>query len=282
MSEPTVQALLVAGRQRLEAAGIDGAERDARWLMGHALDCDAGRVLVHLHDAATPEQTTRFEAAITARASGRPVSQITGVRQFFGRPFHISADVLDPRPETETLIAEALSAPFAEVLDLGTGSGCILATLLAERTGATGTGTDISAAALRIAAQNLALHGLTDRATLLRSDWLAQVTGAYDLIVSNPPYISDAAFAALAPDVAQHEPKIALTPGGDGLAAYRVLTRDAPAHLRPGGRLLLEIGYDQGLAVTTLCKQARLADIRVLRDLDGRDRVVTAIHPAGA
>lgn len=279
MTGATVQALLIAGRQRLDAAGIDGAERDARWLMGHALGCGAGRVLVHLHDAPTQAQATRFAQAISARALGQPVSQITGERQFYGRPFHVSADVLDPRPETETLIVEALSGPFADVLDLGTGSGCILATLLSERPDARGTGTDISAEALAMAARNLTRHDLSARAHLVHSDWLDRVTGAFDLIVSNPPYITDAAFAALAPDVARHEPRIALTPGGDGLDAYRILARDAPAHLRPGGRLLFEIGHDQGPAVAAICQQARLCDIRVLPDLDGRDRVIAAIRP---
>ncbi|MEL6587065.1 MAG: peptide chain release factor N(5)-glutamine methyltransferase, partial [Pseudomonadota bacterium] len=182
---------------------------------------------------------------------------------------------LDPRPDTETLVEAALQAPFARVLDLGTGSGCILLSLLHERPHATGVGTDLSAKALAVAAQNADRVGVATRVTWRQSDWLAAVTGTFDLIVSNPPYITAAEMGGVAPEVLR-EPALALSPGGDGLDAYRAIARDAPNHLDAAGRLLVEIGPTQGGAVCALMAEAGLRNIAVLPDLDGRDRVVLA------
>ncbi|MGR3571678.1 N5-glutamine methyltransferase family protein, partial [Brevirhabdus sp.] len=160
------------------------------------------------------------------------------------------------------------------VLDLGTGSGCILLSLLAETPDATGLGVDLSPAALRVAQANADALGLTRRAALRVSDWLAQVSGRFDLIVANPPYVTAAEFDTLDPEPRLWEPRAALTPGGDGLDAYRVIARDVVPFLRPGGRLLLEIGPAQGAAVCDLLERAGLRGARVAQDLDGRDRVV--------
>jgi release factor glutamine methyltransferase len=230
-----------------------------------------------LDDPLSDAAAVRFEAAVQARVSRQPVSQIVGGRQFWGRWFRVTPDVLDPRPETETLIAAALDGTFSRVLDLGTGSGAILITLLAERRLATGTGVDLSEKALSVAAANAASLAVADRAIFLQSDWLRAVSGTFDLVVSNPPYIAEAEMPGLAPEVLQWEPRLALTPGGDGLAAYRSILRDIRLVLTPPGRVLLETGAGQGDAVAALCRAAGLRAVTVLQDIDGRDRVVSAI-----
>ncbi|MDR5652976.1 peptide chain release factor N(5)-glutamine methyltransferase [Ruixingdingia sedimenti] len=274
---PTPALALRAAVARLAAAGVAGAPRDARLLLADAMGVDPGRLTLHLHDALPPEAAARFEAAVAARAGRRPVSQILGRRAFWGRDFRVTADVLDPRPETEVLVALALAEPFSCVLDLGTGTGAILLTLLAERPGAAGVGTDVSPAALAVARGNAAALGVA--ADFLLSDWFSGVTGRFDLIVSNPPYIALAEMAALSPEVRDHEPHLALTDGGDGLAAYRAIAAGAAAHLAPGGRILLEIGPTQGPAVAALLAGAGFTGVAIHPDLDARDRVVAARAP---
>lgn len=267
---------LRAAVARLAASGIDGAARDARLLLAEALGLSPDRLSLHLAEGLPPDAAARFEGFVAAREARRPVAQILGRRLFWGRPFRVTPDTLDPRPETETLVAAALEAPFARVLDLGTGTGCILLTLLSERPGALGVGTDLSDAALAVARTNAEALGLADRAAFRRADWFSGVEGRFDLILSNPPYIAEDEMAGLAPEVRDWEPRAALTPGGDGLDAYRALCAGAAAHLQPGGRVLLEIGPSQGGAVAALAVAGGLQDIRVLPDLDGRDRVVAA------
>ncbi|EKX58958.1 Protein-N(5)-glutamine methyltransferase PrmC [Rhodobacter sp. AKP1] len=271
---------LRAAIPRLAAAGIDEAARDARRLLAHAMAVDPARLTLHLPDPLPPEAAARFEAALAARAARQPVGQIVGERLFWGRRFRVTRDTLDPRPETEGLIEAALAEPFATVLDLGTGTGCIAVTLLAERPAAHGIATDLSSAALAVAAENAAALGVASQLELRLSDWFAAVPERVDLILSNPPYIAADEMAALAPEVRLWEPHLALSPGGDGLDAYRAIARGAPAHLRPGGRLLLEIGAAQGRAVAGLVEAAGLARVSVLPDLDGRDRLVSAHLPA--
>ncbi len=268
------QALHLAIR-RLTEAEVDGAAGDARKLLAHAMGIGADRLTLHLSDMITPAQQVRLDAAVAARTARQPLSQIVGARMFYGRRFRVTRDVLDPRPETETLIGAALAQPFLRVLDLGTGSGAILLTLLAERPEATGVGVDISAAALGVARENARLLGVGGAGFGL-SDWCAGVTGMFDLIVSNPPYIAASEMAALAPEVRLWEPELALTPGGDGLDAYRAIAAQAPAHLAPGGRLLLEIGPSQAAAVCALLRNAGFGAADVVQDLDRRDRVVVA------
>jgi release factor glutamine methyltransferase len=267
---------LRAGADRLAAAGIPDPMRDARLLLAHARGLGADRLTLHMADAPDPAAATRFDSLITARAARAPLSHLTGQRLFWGRSFQVSPAVLDPRPETETLVALALSAPFARVLDLGTGSGCILLSLLADRPAASGVGADLSPGALQVASGNAARLGLSGRAAFVQSDWCAGVTGTYDLIVSNPPYIAAAEMPALSPEVRDHEPHLALTDGADGLTAYRALAAQTPAHLAPGGRLLLEIGPTQGAAVAQILAQAGFRAITCHSDMDGRDRVIAA------
>jgi release factor glutamine methyltransferase len=268
---------LRAALPRLQNAGIERAGRDLRLLLAFAIGIPPDRLTLVLDDPLSDAAAVRFEAAVQARVSRQPVSQIVGGRQFWGRWFRVTPDVLDPRPETETLIAAALDGTFSRVLDLGTGSGVILITLLAERRLATGTGVDLSEKALSVAAANAASLAVADRAIFLQSDWLRAVSGTFDLVVSNPPYIAEAEMPGLAPEVLQWEPRLALTPGGDGLAAYRSILRDIRLVLTPPGRVLLETGAGQGDAVAALCRAAGLRAVTVLQDIDGRDRVVSAV-----
>jgi len=276
---PTGTEALRTAIPRLAAAGVPDPARDARLLLAHATRIPPDRLTLRQTEALLPEAASRFAALVAARAARQPVSQIIGQRLFWGRNFRVTADVLDPRPETEVLVAEALSAPFARVLDLGTGSGAILCSLLADRPAATGIGTDISAPALAIARGNAQAMGLGDRAAFVLSDWFVAVTGRFDLIVANPPYIAAAEMAALAPEVRDWEPHIALTPGGDGLGSHRLIAAGAGRALTPAGRIFVEHGPTQGYAVAALFAAAGLQAIRILRDLDGRDRAVVARTP---
>lgn len=271
--------LLVPAVRALRAAGIPDPARDARLLVAHAAQVPPDRVTLLLNDPAPAESARRFEDLIARRCARVPLSHLTGQRLFWGRSFRVTPDVLDPRPETETLIAAALERPFSRILDLGLGSGCILLTLLAERPGATGIGIELSAAALAVAQENARLLGLSDRADLRQGSWYDPVSERFDLIVSNPPYIALSEMPGLSPEVAGHEPRLALTDEADGLNAYRAIAAGAPAHLRPGGRLMVEIGPTQAGAVTALLAAAGLTGIGVLPDLDGRDRVVIGHAP---
>jgi release factor glutamine methyltransferase len=272
----TAAQAMVTATARLRAAGVPDPARDARVLLAHAARIEAARVTLIAPEDLAPEIAERFEQLVSLRAVRVPVSHLLGEREFYGRRFRISRDVLDPRPETETLIEAALAEPFERVLDLGTGSGCILVTLLAERPGATGLGVDLSEAACLQASANAVMHRVHERAEIEQSDWLVRVRGDFDLIVANPPYIALDEMAGLDDEVRRHEPAMALTDGGDGLGAYRKITDSAPAHMRTGARLLVEIGPTQAVAVMALMARAGLTGLRILRDLDGRDRAICA------
>lgn len=265
-----------AAAKRLSEAGVPEAARDVRRLMAAALDVAPDRLIGVHRDEIASDGAQRFEGFVARRLNRQPVSQIVGGRWFFGRWFKVTPDVLDPRPETETLVELALAEAFANVLDLGTGSGAILVTLLAERPKATGVGTDLSETGFLVAGENAQAHGVTDRVILPVSDWWEDVGGSYDLIVSNPPYIAADEMASLAPEVREWEPRLALTDEADGLSAYRAIAAGARDHLRPGGRLLVEIGPTQAQAVSALFKDAGLEQINTHSDMDGRDRVVAA------
>ncbi|WP_417250732.1 peptide chain release factor N(5)-glutamine methyltransferase [Celeribacter sp.] len=275
---PTVKTALAQGAKRLAEAGIEGAARDARILMAHTLDIAPERLTLVLPDEIDPPAFLAFNAYVDRRKLREPVSHIIGRRHFYGRDFRVTRDVLDPRPETETLIAEAMSRPFSSVLDLGTGSGAIVLTLLAEQPLAKGVGTDLSQAALEVARGNAEALGLSSKVRFVQADWFEGVEGTFDLIVSNPPYIAAQEMAGLAPELS-HEPRMALTDEADGLEAYRAIARGARAHLAPRGRIALEIGPTQGAAVCDMLLEAGFKGVRVIADLDGRDRVVRAQVP---
>jgi len=255
--------LLRAAAALLADAGIPDPQREVRRLRRANPDAD-------------PDV---FLAMAAQRARRVPMAHILGYRDFYHHRFIVTSDVLDPRPDTEALVAAALEAPFTRVLDLGTGSGCILLSLIAARAQTSGTGTDISDAALEVARHNAARLALTNRAALIRSDWFAAVEGTFDLIVSNPPYIAAEEMDTLQPEVRLHEPRIALTDEADGLSAYRRITAGAPDHLASGGRLMVEIGPTQAQAVSWMMLDAGLQQIRVITDLDGRNRVVAGRKP---
>jgi release factor glutamine methyltransferase len=261
--------------KRLKSADVPDAANDASILLAHALKIERGRLILVLPDEMDTACAKQFETAISARCQRQPVSQIIGSRAFYGRDFIVTSDVLDPRPDTELLIEAALAKPFKTVLDLGTGSGCILLTLLAENQHSSGVGTDISPKALSISNKNAAGHNLTDRSKFLLSDWFGQITERFDLIVSNPPYITVDEMSYLAPELRKWEPEIALSPGGDGLAAYQVIIASACRYLSDNGRLIVEIGHKQALTVSAMFEAAGFQGINILKDINGRDRVVS-------
>lgn len=268
------RAVLTDAARRLAEAGIEGADGDALALMAHALAVPREHLREALAVPLALDAEVRFQAAITARIARQPVSQIVGWRDFWKHRFRVTQDTLDPRPETEALVAEALRLPWQSVLDLGTGTGAILLSLLAERPGARGVGVDLSEAALTVARANAEALGIAADFTL--SDWFSTVQGRFDLIVANPPYIAADEMPGLSPEVRDWEPRAALTDEGDGLGAYRRITSGAPAHLAPGGWLAVEIGPTQAASVSALMTAAGLSAPRVVRDLDGRDRAVLA------
>jgi len=276
----TAAQAMATAAARLRAAGVPDPARDARLLLAHAASVDAARVTLIAPEEIAPEIAERFEHLIALRAVRVPVSHLVGSRAFYGRNFKVSRDVLDPRPETETLIELALSQPFDTVLDLGTGSGCILVTLLAERPTATGVGVDLSEAACLQASANAVQQNVQDRMQILQSDWFAGVEGRFDLIAANPPYLAAAEMDDVAPEVRDHEPAMALTDGLDGLSAYRIIADQAQSYLTARGRVMVEIGWQQGAAVTDIFARAGWAQVDLAHDLDGRPRVVCAGQPA--
>lgn len=273
----TASQALAEAVQRLKTADVPDAANDARILLAHALEIERSRLTLVLPDEIGIDPLAKFSRSIKARLTRQPVAQIIGQREFYGRSFNVTPDVLDPRPETELLVQTALNAPFETVLDLGCGSGCILLSLLAENHAATGQGVDCSIAAIDVARGNATNLGLDERCNFNVSDWFSQVHGSYDLIVANPPYITADEMADLAPEVRDHEPEIALTPGGDGLEAYRVITTQAMLYLKSRGHLIVEIGYQQAADVQALFDAALFDGITCLQDMNGHDRVVLGI-----
>ncbi len=265
--------------EALRAATAQLHPTDARALLAYVLGIAPDRMNLHLPDPISDAALGAYDTAIKARLAHQPIAQIIGRRMFWRHEFIVTRDTLDPRPETEILVAEAVRRPCVKVLDLGTGTGCILLSILAALPMSIGVGADISAAALDVAARNALALGLEKRVRFQQSDWFSKITDRFDLIVANPPYIAADEMGHLSKDVLQWEPHLALTPGGDGLDSYRVIARRAGAHLMDSGRILLEIGPTQGAAVSALLVAQGFETIRILPDLDGRDRVVCAEKP---
>lgn len=276
----TAAEAMVAATARLRAAGVPDPARDARVLLAHAAQVDATRVTLIAPEDIAPDIAERYDNLIALRAVRVPVSHLIGKRGFYGRSFAVSADVLDPRPESETVIEAALAEDFARVLDLGTGSGCLLVTLLAERTNAGGTAVDLSEAACLQASANAVLHGVAARTEVLNGCWFEPVEGRYDLIVANPPYLAAFEMDEVAPELRDHEPRMALTDEGDGLSVFREIAALAGSYLTPAGRVICEFGATQGPDVHAIFVAEGWGDVRILPDLDGRERVVVARNPA--
>lgn len=269
-------ALIRDATETLKSAGIDNPARDARLLMRWVAGLD-GAALSACETAPCPSDAAqRFGAAVARRADRAPLSHITGTRDFWDRTFQVTRDVLDPRPETECLVADALHrGPFRRLLDLGTGSGCIAISLLAEWPEATGLATDLSQSALEIARANAANLGVSDRLAFRRTAWLDGIEGPFDLVVSNPPYITADEMMELEPEL-NHEPQMALTPGGDGLDAYHAIARDVHKVMAPKGLIMLEIGPSQSQQVSAVLAGAGLNVVSIIPDLDQRPRVIVA------
>ena len=269
--------LLTLGQQKLKQADIDTAGRDARLLAAAAMDINTAQVTLNALDHVSQQQQDHFESMIEQRRSFKPVSRILGKRQFWNRWFEISPDVLDPRGDSEVLVNLALQQKADRILDLGTGSGILALTLLSEWPNALAVGADICEKALLIAQRNAAQLEVSDRFQAQKSDWFEAIGGQFDLIVSNPPYIGEDEIPHLDPDVRLYDPMIALSPGRDALQAHQNIARDAIGYLKPSGRLLVEIGFRQGEAVGELFASNGLKEIKIIQDLNGRDRVVRAI-----
>ena len=272
-----VKLLMRESAEALKARGIDSPMRDVRLLMADALGIQSDRLTLHLEDVVDENAEERFSNHLNARLCRVPVSRILGHRLFYGRKFNNSQYVLDPRPETEILIDLALQKPFKRCLDVGTGSGCIAISLVAETPGAFAVASDVSKDALGTARLNAERHSVEERITFVRSNWFEEIKGQFDLIVSNPPYIRPDELAALAPEVALYDPELALTDNIDGLTGYRRLAAGASEHLEEGGRLLVEIGPTQARDVLELFSKRGLENLEVHPDLDGRDRAVSAV-----
>lgn len=265
------------GAARLSAAGVEGGARDAERLLRWAAGLEGAALTARRDDGVPAGDLAKFDAALAKREARAPVSHIVGGRSFWGRWFEVTPDVLDPRPETEVMIAAALKTPDGarrpeKILDLGVGSGCILGTLLAETPGAAGVGVDASRAALAVAARNMAALGVADRADLRLGDWLDGMLEGFDIIVCNPPYVAEAEIAGLEPELLDHEPRMALTPGGDGLDPYRRIAPELAAFLRRGGRALFEVGPGQAAEVAAIFAAFGWDAPTAHADLDGRDR----------
>ena len=269
--------LLALGQQKLKQADIDTAGRDVRLLAAAAMDINTAQVTLKALDHVSKLQQDHFESMIEQRCSFKPVSRILGKRQFWNRWFEISPDVLDPRGDSEVLVNLALQQKADRILDLGTGSGILALTLLSEWPDARAVGVDICEKALLIAQRNAVQHEVSDRFQAQKSDWFEAISGQFDLIVSNPPYIGEDEIPHLDPDVRLYDPMIALSPGRDALQAYQNIASDAIGYLKPGGRLLVEIGFWQGEAVRALFASNGLKSIEIIQDLNGQDRVVRAV-----
>ena len=263
-------------------AGLPTPDIDARELVLAATGMDHASLIANGTEFLSQEVFALISDYANRRLAGEPVDHILGRRGFYGRDFKITKDVLSPRPDTEILIDKALAflKPFENprILDLGTGSGALAVTLLAELPNAHATAADISKAALDVARINAQSHSVESRLTLLQSDWLSHVNGAYELIISNPPYIDAHAMTALSKEVAGFDPALALAGGEDGLSAYHIISAQGDQYLAPHGQLILEIGFDQGRSVPNILHGDGWGDITVTPDLAGHDRCVQARH----
>ena len=271
------------GWKRLLEAGIEEAALDARLLLEQTCGTDRNTLLVHGDREVNEREQQAYEEAIARRSRRIPLQQITGNQEFMGLAFQVNEHVLVPRQDTEILVEEVLRElqDGMRVLDLCTGSGCILISLLHYSNRCQGVGTDISPEALDVARKNgAALLGTDKEYTFVESDLFEQVEVRYDIIVSNPPYIRHEEIDTLMPEVRDYEPRIALDGGEDGLDFYRRIAIESPAHLNGGGRLYLEIGCDQGDAVQELLLQRGFREVNVVQDYAGLDRVVYGYWPS--
>lgn len=268
---------------RLKQAGLATPDLDARILVQAATGASDIEMIREPGTLLTQAEEERLGEWERRRLAREPVSRILGSREFWGLTFTVTAETLDPRPDSETLIETALDllkeVPAPRLLDLGTGTGCLLLALLHECPGASGIGADLSEGALAVAASNAAALGLDARAAFIESEWTAAVEGRFDLVISNPPYIRHGDIEGLDEEVRLHDPMLALDGGADGLDAYRALARLLPDHLTHGGHAVIELGAGQAAEVTEIFEAAGFGVLRVVSDLGGVPRALVAHMP---
>lgn len=275
----TIQALLSEANRRLAAAGVPGAIRDARLLLEAAAGTPVATQIGHPNREIERDAAERFQSLVARRAAREPMAQILGRREFWSLDFRVTRDTLDPRPDSETLVQAVLDriadrAASLRLLDFGTGTGCLLLSLLHELPHATGIGVDISAPALNVATENARRLGLAARAEFRLQSWDNGMQESFDIIVSNPPYIPSAVIPTLQPEVAQFEPLPALDGGLDGLDAYRALLPATARLLRHGGVAAFEVGIDQADSVAAMGASRGLRHLATAADLGAVPRVV--------
>lgn len=270
----TFREAMCFGEEKLNTAGVMDAKSDAWLLLTYVCKIDRTFYYVHMDEDMSLEHMTEYETILNKRAEHVPLQYITGEQEFMGLPFHVNEAVLIPRQDTETLVEEALKLvrPGMKVLDMCTGSGCILISILKNVVDVQGFGYDISKQAINVAKENAKLNNVN--AVFERSDLFDEVVDTFDVIVSNPPYIPTEVIGGLMPEVAVYEPMQALDGKEDGLHFYRRIVEAASEYLNPNGKLLFEIGHDQGESVSTLMREAGYKDVIVVKDLVGNDRVV--------
>lgn len=291
-----LSAIHIQMREKLQNSGVETAALDARLLLQHVLNASHADMIANPDRKISDEEASRLYNMTERRASGEPVSKIIGMKEFYGRDFIVTADTLDPRPETEVLIECALrfakesdialshreregprncgEGEGLKILDLGTGTGCIALTLLLELPDARAICVDVSDAALEITKNNAEKHGVLDRVTFIQSNWFENITDSYDLIVSNPPYIPESDIESLSKDVRKFDPILALNGGGDGLNPYKIIFSHLHAHLNYGGAAFFEIGFLQSEDITRLVKESRIRMVGITPDIAGIPRVV--------
>lgn len=281
MSVSIAEAIREAA-QTLRLGGVTDARREAGALLEYVIERDRTFIITHALDLITQEEQQNLRDCVARRAEGEPLQYITGSQAFFGLDFEVTKDVLIPRPETELLVETALAlidkGPVApSVCDVGTGSGCIAVALLNENLRATAVGIDLSVQAIQVARRNAMRHSVAARISFLVADCFSALDSRkprFDLVVSNPPYVSASALAGLQREVRDHEPRLALSPGVDGLAVIRRLLLESGAFVKAGGHLLMEIGFDQGAAVQRLIDRKSWSFLDIHHDLQGIPRIV--------
>ena len=278
----SLDAVLLRTRGVLAAAGVGDASLDARLIVEHATSTDRMDAVRDPGRLVSRDQAFAVEALLARRLAGEPVHRILGHREFYGLPLALSPDTLEPRPDTETLVdlvlprlrAIAAARGQCRILDLGTGTGAIALALLSVVPQAHATGADIAPGALETARGNARSNGLSDRFETVCSNWFAEISGRYDAILSNPPYISEREHASLSREVKDHDPVRALVAGADGLDAYREIAADAARHLLPDGIVGLEIGASQKADVTAIFTSTGFVLLDAAEDFGGRDRAL--------
>lgn len=280
----SLRLALSAIASRLQQAGIERARAEARLLAAKALGLSLETIVGDDARVLSADEAQRLETLAARRVRREPMAQILGQREFFGRNFRVTADVLTPRPDSETLIEAVLAQvpdrnAELQLLELGVGSGCLLLTLLAELPNAWGLGIDISPAALAVARGNALQLDLVGRCQLIEGDWSQGVSGRHDIIISNPPYIPSVEIGGLEPEVSRYEPILALDGGADGLEFYRGMVSDIDRLLAPGGLVAVEVGAGQAGEVAALLKSAGLGQVECRQDLAGIERCVLGKKP---